>query len=125
LRPITPLDERQQKQIEGLLADLDNESFTARQQAQSELEKMGPAIELALRKALEGKPSSEVRRCIEWVLEKVAGWSGERLRTLRALEAIEHINTREARRVLESLASGTPRAWLTEEARKSRKRLDG
>jgi hypothetical protein len=125
LRPITPLDAKLQKQIESLLADLDNESFTARQKAESELEKMGPAIELALRKALEGKPSLEVRRRIEKVLEKVDDKSNERLRTLRALEALEHMNTPEARRLLESLASGTPRAWLTEEARKSRKRLDG
>ena len=49
------------------MADLDNESFTARQQAESELEKMGPAIEPALRKALEGKSSLEVRRRIEKV----------------------------------------------------------
>ena len=114
--PIAQLDAKQQKQVERLLADLDKESFTARQRAEMELEKMGPAIEPALRKALEGK-SLEVRRRIEKVLEKVVGWSGERLRTLRAPEAIEHMNTPEARRLLESLSSGMPRAWLTEEAR--------
>ncbi|HEY7154651.1 MAG TPA: sigma-70 family RNA polymerase sigma factor [Gemmataceae bacterium] len=123
LRPITPLDEKQQKQVAHLLADLDKESFTTRQQAEMELEKMGPAVEPALRKALEGKPSLEVRRRIEKVLEKVDDKSNERLRTLRALEAIEHMNTPEARRLLESLANGTPRAWLTEEARKIRQRL--
>jgi RNA polymerase sigma factor (sigma-70 family) len=122
LRPITPLDAKLQKQIESLLADLDKESFTVRERAEIELVKMGPAIELALRKALEDKPSLEMRRRIEKVLEKVAGWSGERLRTLRALEAIEHMNTREARRLLESLANGTPRAWLTEEAAAIRRR---
>jgi hypothetical protein len=116
LCPIAQLDAKQQKQVERLLADLDKESFTARQRAEMELEKMGPAIEPALRKALEGK-SLEVRRRIEKVLEKVVGWSGERLRTLRAPEAIEHMNTPEARRLLESLSSGMPRAWLTEEAR--------
>jgi tricorn protease-like protein len=123
LHPITPLDERQQKQVERLLADLDKESFPARQRAETELEKMGPAIESALRKALEGKPSLEVRRRIEKVLEKVDDKSNERLRTRRALEALESMNTPEARQLLESLANGTPRAWLTDEARKIRKRL--
>jgi hypothetical protein len=33
------------------------------------------------------------------------------------------MNTPEARQLLESLANGTPRAWLTDEARKIRKRL--
>jgi RNA polymerase sigma factor (sigma-70 family) len=120
LRPIPPLDAAKQNKVERLLADLDNERFAARQQAEAELEKIGAVVEPALRKALDGKPSLEVRRRMEKVLEKLA--SG-RLRTTRALEAIEQMNTPEARQWLDTLANGTPRAWLTEEARKSRARL--
>ncbi|HEY7154650.1 MAG TPA: WD40 repeat domain-containing protein [Gemmataceae bacterium] len=125
LRRIARRDAEQQKKVARLIADLDDDQFAVREWAAGELEKMGSWIEPALRQALEGKLSLEVRRRIETVLEKVAGWSGERLRTLRALEAIEHMNAAEARRLLESLAKGTPQGWLTEEARKSRKRMDG
>jgi RNA polymerase sigma factor (sigma-70 family) len=121
LRPIPPLDAAKRKRIERLLADLDHEQFAAREQAEGELEKMGPDVEPALRKALEGKPSLEVRRRIEKVLEKLANG---RLRAMRALEAIEHMNAPEARQLLDTLANGTPRAWLTEEARKGRARLE-
>lgn len=50
LRPAAPLDAAQQKQVERLLADLDDEAFAVRQKAETELEKMGDAIEPALRK---------------------------------------------------------------------------
>ncbi|HEY7315775.1 MAG TPA: sigma-70 family RNA polymerase sigma factor [Gemmataceae bacterium] len=123
LRPIAPLDAERGKQVDRLLADLDHESFKVRQNAEAELEKMGTSVEPALRKALEGKPSLEVRRRIEKVLEKVAGWSGDRLRAARALEAIEHMNTPEARCLLEQLANGAARAWLTREAKAARQRF--
>jgi RNA polymerase sigma factor (sigma-70 family) len=124
LRPVAPLDAQLQQRVEQLLVDLDQEAFAVRQQAEGELEKLGASIEPALRKALEGKPSLEVRRRIEKVLEKVAGLTGERLRTIRALAAIEHMHTPEARRLLDALAEGDPRAWLTQEAKVIRKRLE-
>jgi hypothetical protein len=119
LRPVAPLEAARQKRAEQLLADLDSERFAVRQAAETELEKMGPMIEPALRKALEGKPSLEVRRRIDTVLAK---FTGERLPLSRALEAIEHMNTPEARRLVDALANGVPHAWLTEEARAIRKR---
>jgi RNA polymerase sigma factor (sigma-70 family) len=122
LRPVAPLDVARQKYVDRRLTDLDNDQFSVRQAAESELEKLGPAVEPALRKALEGKPALEVRRRIEALLAKLAS---ERLRITRALETIEHMNTLEARRLLESLANGSPHAWLTEEARAIRKRLMG
>jgi RNA polymerase sigma factor (sigma-70 family) len=125
LRPVAALDADQRKQIARLLAKLDDEMFAVRQRAEAELEQMGASIEPALRQALERKPLLEVRRRIEKVLEKVAGSTGERLRLLRALEAIEQMDTPEARRLLDKLASGDPRAWMTQEARHSRSRLDG
>jgi RNA polymerase sigma factor (sigma-70 family) len=122
LRPVAPLEGARQQQVERLLADLDNELFTVRQQAERDLENMGPQVEPALRQALTGKPSLETRRRIEKVLENVAGWSGERLRALRALESIEHMNTPEARRLIDQLAQGDSRVWLTREARAFRAR---
>jgi hypothetical protein len=46
------------------------------------------------------------------------------LRQVRAVEALELISTKEARALLEELASGEPRARLTEEARSSLRRLN-
>jgi RNA polymerase sigma factor (sigma-70 family) len=120
LHPVAPLDAARQKQANRLLADLESGQLAIRQRAETELEKMGPLVEPALRKALENKPSLEVRQRVEKVLETLAS---ERLRITRALEAIEHMNTHEARRLVESLANGLPQDWLTEEARAVRKRL--
>ncbi len=121
LRPSRPLDAAQQKQLDRRLADLDSEQFAVRQQAEIELANMGMMIEPALRKTLQSKPSLEVRKRLENVLDKLAS---ARVGITRALEAIEHMNTPQARQLLESLANGAPRAWLTEEARKGRNRMD-
>ncbi len=120
LRPVAPLDAARQKRVDELLKELDNDQFAVRQNAENELEKVGPTIEPALRKALEDKPALEVRRRIEALLAKLGS---ERLRITRSLELIEHINTSAARRLVESLADGAPHAWLTTEARLVRKRL--
>ncbi len=120
VRPVALLDATRQKHVDRLVASLDSDQFAARQDAETELEKMGTIVEPALRQALENKPSLEVRRRIEAVLAKLAN---ERLRVLRALEAIERMNTSEARQVVDALAHGAPHAWLTEEARAITKRL--
>jgi hypothetical protein len=75
------LNAAQQKQVDRLLADLDSDRFAVRQQAEAELEKMGWMVEPALCKALESKPSLEMRRRIETVLAKLAN---ERLWITRA-----------------------------------------
>lgn len=120
VRPVAPLDASQQKRVDQLVADLDSDRFTVRQQAETELEKMEAMVEPALRKALEGKPSLEARRRIEAVLAKFAN---ERLQLSRALEAIERMNTPQARQLVAALAKGAPGAWLTKEARAIAKRL--
>jgi RNA polymerase sigma factor (sigma-70 family) len=56
-----------------LIADLDSASFATREKATSELERLGPAAETALREALRGEPSPEVRRRAETLLGKLAG----------------------------------------------------
>jgi WD40 repeat protein len=114
------------KQIAALLADLDNDDFTVREQASAELGKLGEVVGPALRKALEGKPSPEARRRMEALLHKLRKVSPtpERLRELRALEVLEQVGGAEVVQTLEALARGMPEARLTQEAKASLRRLD-
>lgn len=118
LPPASPTDP---KRIAPLLTALDSARFAERARAMSELEKLGLAAEPALREALRGKPSLELRRRIEELLEKLAG--GPRLRVLRALEVLEHLATPEARQLVAALAEGDAAATLTQEAKACLSRL--
>jgi RNA polymerase sigma factor (sigma-70 family) len=126
LRPVRPADERR---LAGLIADLDSNSFAARDNASRELEKLAEAALPAIRKALEGRAGPEARRRLEALAEKPAqAWrtpGPETLRLIRALEALESVGTPEARRVLEGLAQGIPEARLTQEAKAALERLAG
>jgi WD40 repeat protein len=111
------------ERAEKLIADLDDDAFDVRERASAELEKLGPAAEKALRKALDGKPSPEAKRRIETLLEKrPGGVPAERLTALRALEVLELAGTPEARRLIKSLAEGPAGAPLTVEARQTLER---
>jgi hypothetical protein len=50
--------------------------------------------------------------------------SGERLRSLRAVTALERTGGAEARHALETLAGGAPQAGLTRKAKAALSRLD-
>jgi hypothetical protein len=102
-----------------LLAELDSDDFEVREKSTAELAKLGEAVESALRKALEGKPSPEARRRVESLLHKLRRVSPEpeRLRELRALEVLERIDSPEVRQLLTTLAEGLPEARLTREAK--------
>ena len=108
-----------------LIADLDSDQFSVRRQAALELEKLADLAQPALREALQRRPSLEVRRQVEQLLEKLEGpvRSAETVRELRSLEALEHIGTPQARHVLEVLAKGTPEDRLTQAAKASLERL--
>jgi hypothetical protein len=99
------------------IADLDSAEFAVREKAVHELEQHGEAVEGALRKVLEGRPSLEVRQRVKLLLGNMTG--GDRLRRLRAVEVLEHLDTSESRRLLEMLAGGAPEAQLTYEAKAS------
>jgi hypothetical protein len=120
LRPARPIDEATAR----LIAKLDSGSFRERERATRELERRGAAVERALHQALGGRPSLEVRKRLEELLQK----RGERhlppdlLRDLRAVEALEH--AADARRLLEALSRGAPGDPLTREAAASLRRLD-
>jgi hypothetical protein len=61
------------KQVARWIADLDSETFAVRDKAGEELARLGHAVTPFLRKALEAKPSAEVRHRIEQLLEALRG----------------------------------------------------
>jgi hypothetical protein len=50
--------------------------------------------------------------------------AGQTLRSLRAIEVLEHLATPEARQVLQKLAEGAPNVRLTREAKAALARLE-
>jgi RNA polymerase sigma factor (sigma-70 family) len=111
--------------IAQLIKELDADDFDAREKASAELDKIGEPAAPALRKALEGTPSAELRVRVTNLLEKFTGKvpSADGLRRERALEVLEHIGGAEARAVLEEIGKGAPEAALTQEAKEALKRL--
>jgi RNA polymerase sigma factor (sigma-70 family) len=121
LRPVAEADP---KQVQRLLADLDSDQFEVRKTAADELAKLGERIEPALRKALDQPPSLEARRRLTAVLDGMRTTpTAEVLRTHRAIQALERIGTPEARRILQTLATGAPAARETREAKEALARL--
>jgi len=103
---------------------LDSPRFATRKQATQELERAGDLAESALRQALQSNPPAEQRQRIEELLKRLEpGNSPEPVRTLRAIEVLEHIGNSDAKRVLASLAKGPAEALLTREAKASLERL--
>jgi RNA polymerase sigma factor (sigma-70 family) len=113
------------KQIIQLLSELHSDRFSVRSNAEQELAKFEELAEPCLRKELAKGPPVEVRRRVEKMLEPLEKvlLTGERLRTERALEVLEHAGIAEARRLLEGLATGAPAARLTREAQAAMQRL--
>jgi RNA polymerase sigma factor (sigma-70 family) len=111
--------------IARLVAELDDDQFAVREAAEKELDRLGEVAAPALRKALTGQPSVEVRRRVERLLDRQdeADFTPERLRARRGLDVLERIGTAEARQVVERLAGGTPQAWLTREAKATLERF--
>jgi hypothetical protein len=118
LQPVAPVDS---KLVVRLIADLDSDQFAVRDKAMQEFEKLGDRASTELRKAQESKPTLEIKRRIEQLLEKQNGM--EHIRMVRALEALEKMGTREARELCAKLAEGVPDAALTREARSTLQRL--
>jgi WD40 repeat protein len=123
LKPVPAVEE---KRIEQLVADLDSNRFTVRQQAYRELAKLGELAAPSLKKAMGGDLSLEMKRRIEQLEEEMVGGkalSPEDLRQLRAAEVLERIGSPDARQVLEVLAKGAPGAELTRDAQAAAERL--
>jgi hypothetical protein len=120
LKPVAAADA---KHVARLIADLGSSVFQTRERAAKELDQLGEGALAACRAALAGNLSEEVRRRLEAYTKKVTGLAPQRLRTIRALEALEMCGTPESRAVLAALADGAPDANLTLQARAALKRL--
>src|SRR5262249_25501949 len=109
LKPAAAPDPKREAQ---LIADLDSKSFAARQKAPAALENLGELVVVPLRAALEMRPALEAAQRIEKLLEVIASQPlpPEKLRDLRAVEALEYIATPNARAVLRALSQGAPGA---------------
>jgi hypothetical protein len=123
LRPAQPADPRL---LARMIADLDSAEFDVRERATNGLEKLGVLAESALRKALQEKPSNEVERRINLLVDRLDGAipSPEDLRIFRATAVLEGLGTPEARQLLKELSEGAADARITKEAISAHQRLN-
>jgi WD40 repeat protein len=122
LRPVSSVSAAR---LAELLAQLDSDKYLVREAATDELKRLGEVTEKAVRKALQAGPAPEMRRRLEEIVAilEAPQPSPDRLQTLRALEALEQIDTPASRQLLQRLADGAAEAWLTREAAAGRDRL--
>jgi hypothetical protein len=115
------------KRVRKLLAQLDSDSFAEREEASRQLLALGEQFVPMLRQVLKERPSLEMRRRIERILELLPrnssakqlprSLSPDQQRLLRALAVLEWSGTAEAEKHLHRLAGGTPSASLTHAAK--------
>ena len=113
------------QQVARLLADLDNDQFAVREKASQELEKLGESARPAFKKALTGKPSAEVQRRVQTLLDKLSAEipPPDQVHVQRAVMVLEQIGTPEAVEALEKLSKGAEGALLTVEAKAACRRM--
>jgi WD40 repeat protein len=107
----------------NLIRQLESTKFTERQQASQELERILDGAVPNLRAALASTKSAETKQAIQRLLDRLDEQTPEMLRTMRAVEVLEHIATPAARELLADLAKGAAGARLTVEAKASLERL--
>jgi RNA polymerase sigma factor (sigma-70 family) len=124
LKPVPPVDEAK---VGRLVTDLDADDFATREAAVRGLKDLGEAAGALCRKALRGNRGAEARQRLAGIVDDLdrqrKAPSGEALRGVRAVEALEAAGTAEAVRLLEALAGGAAGTRLTDEARASARRL--
>jgi WD40 repeat protein len=115
LQPAAPADP---KHVNSLIAALGSDSFAVRQKATAQLELLEGRAEAALGKALQEKPSLEVKRRIEQILNRLSEDSptADWLRFLRSLEVLRRLPGPEARDLLLSLSRGAAQSRRTKAA---------
>jgi hypothetical protein len=118
LKPLARVDPAK---VREWIRQLDSDKFADRERASRSLAELGPAAEELLGKAAAGSESVEVRARLKRILGRFAA---QRRSWLRAVEMLQMIGTRQAKRALAGLAAGAD-APLTREAAAAVKRLAG
>jgi hypothetical protein len=103
------------------LAALDSHDFAVREKAMYELEAVVETIAPRLRRALEQKPTLEVRKRLLALLEAASAPVSPR--QLRAVAVLERLATEEARALLRELAKGEADNPLTHAAKEALVRI--
>jgi WD40 repeat protein len=114
--------------VARLVADLDSPQLAVRSRARARLVNLAEFAEPALLEAQKNRPSLEQRQRIDELLQILVDQrsrpSGDRLRTLRAVEILEQVATPAARQLLQALSRGAAGALLTCEAQAAVSRLE-
>lgn len=121
LRPAAAPDP---KRVAALIRDLGDEQFETRRHAHAQLSELEDIAEAALRAGLRASDTLEARRRIEELLARIDQLSPERKAQLRAIEALEHMQTAAATALLRDLAAGAPAASVTRAADEAVQRLE-
>jgi RNA polymerase sigma factor (sigma-70 family) len=121
-RQLAPAQAIDAKRISAWISQLDNDEFAIREKATKQLEEFGVGARFLLDRAQSEKLSEEANRRIDLLLSKI-NQSPDFIRSIRALEVIEHIGTPVARRILKRLAQGEKQATMTAEASAALERL--
>lgn len=124
VRPIQPTADA--KEVAALIARLEAASFTVREKATAELEKLGlEAIPQLLRAKKESK-SPEVQLRSRELLEKLSRikLTPDHRRLQAVVHVLELMATDQSRKVLDEAASGKAGAWLAAEAALALKRME-
>jgi WD40 repeat protein len=115
-----PAEAPASERLADLIKKLDNDSFEVRDRATEELKKLGIAAEKTLREAAGKKPSLEVAKRIEQLLDDLdTDWQ----RSLTALNLLEELPPASVHELLQSLAKGDPHSRLTREAKAMLERM--
>jgi WD40 repeat protein len=115
---LTPAVAPDPRKVEGLIDDLNSQTFAVREKAQQELVKLGGLAGSALKKRLKADPSLETRQRVEKLVHRLLGplTLPEHLRAVRAVETLEHIGSDAAKTLLSKYAAGAAGARLTQDA---------
>lgn len=103
------------EQFARLLSQLDDDDFATRERATRALQEHGEPVRVQLHKALQDKPSIEVKSRIQRVLDEIA--KGPPPIARKTLWLLENVYAPQSHAMLKVLAEGPTDSWATKEAK--------